>query len=186
MEALENFFTEEIATSVIEGSASEEIKSIIESVYKKVFRKNVAYSCKQCFTDAFFEAYNLWKTNNELFNKLFICEYALKYGVVLSIFGDTETMAVRTNLTNELAEFHLRSNPNCIIEFESYPSDYLDRLEVEPVEPVQELPLDIPERQLLIDNDLTTIELVKAFGDLTKISGIGVAKATLIYDYLAS
>ncbi|RKD96779.1 helix-hairpin-helix domain-containing protein [Marinifilum flexuosum] len=47
-----------------------------------------------------------------------------------------------------------------------------------------ELPLDFPSRDLLIENDLTTIEAVKAFGDLTEIEGIGPKKAEEILEAL--
>lgn len=47
-----------------------------------------------------------------------------------------------------------------------------------------ELPLDFPMRDLLIENELSTLEEVRAFGDLTEISGIGKAKAAEIAEAL--
>jgi len=47
-----------------------------------------------------------------------------------------------------------------------------------------ELPLDFPNREILIENNLDTIEKVKEFGDLTDINGIGPKSAANILEAL--
>lgn len=61
----------------------------------------------------------------------------------------------------------------------------LPKKEAKPEPPKDgELPLDFPMRDLLIENELSTIAEVKEFGDLTSIGGIGPAKATEIAEAL--
>ena len=138
MEELKNFFTEEIAESFINGTATEEVKVLLISIYKKVFRKDVSNGCNQCTTDAFFELYNLYKSNEELFVKRFTCLYALKAGAVLMIFGDTDTICTKDNVTDELAELHLSANPECISQFERYPDNYQEIIAEKAVATVEE------------------------------------------------
>jgi hypothetical protein len=130
MTEFNKFFTDEIAKSVIEETATEEVKEIIVGIYKKVFRKDLLISCKQCFADGFFELYNFWKSNEALFLELFDCEYSLRAGVLLQLFGDTSDMATKDNITNALAEKHLKENPACIQWFEKAPEDWYERTEV--------------------------------------------------------
>lgn len=192
MEKLENLFMPEINESIINNSVSEDIKTIIKSVYKAVFRKEVNETCVNCFTDAYFELYHLYKSNTEKFNNLFYCNYTLESGAVLMIFSDASTIATKDNLTDDLAELHLHENPNCINQFSSYPEDWKERVEkrfaiVEPVVMIEEtsdLPEDLPARQKLIDAGYDTMEKVKACTDFADIKGIGAATAKQITDYL--
>jgi len=48
-----------------------------------------------------------------------------------------------------------------------------------------EFPEDMPARQLLIDNKITTFEQLKGVNDLTTIKGIGGATAKEIIDFIA-
>ena len=195
MKNLENFFTPEIIESVINNSVSEDIKLIIKSVYKAVLRKEINETCSNCFTDAFFELYNLYQRDVQKFNALFESEYSLEYGAVLSLFSDVSTIATKDNITNELAELHLHANPNCISQFSAYPEDWEERVEkrfsVAEVKVVEltpdtstDLPEDLPARQKLIDAGFDTLEKVKACTDFADIKGISNTTAKQITDYL--
>lgn len=123
------FFTEEISNTIVNQTVSEEIKEVVKSIYRKVFRKEMNASCSNCFTDAYFELYNLWKSDIAKFTALFTCEYQLKFGEVLSEFGSSENIATRVNMTNELALMYLSINKGNARLFEVLPDNWEDQLE---------------------------------------------------------
>ncbi|MFZ4412448.1 MAG: hypothetical protein ACOYOV_05130 [Bacteroidales bacterium] len=187
MESLDSIFREKIAESIINNTISEEIKQIIKAIYKKVFRKEINETCSSCFADAYFELYNLMKSDNQKLIALINCEYELRYGAVLCLFSDTSSLATRNNLTNELAELHLKENPNCIDQFEVFPEDWKERIKPEP-EPVvsSNIPDGFPSKAKLIAAGFDTIEKLKSCMDLTSITGIGEVTAQQITDALAA
>ena len=118
------FFTEEISNTIVNQTVSEEIKEVVKSIYRKVFRKEMNASCSNCFTDAYFELYNLWKSDIAKFTALFTCEYQLKFGEVLSEFGSSDNIATRVNMTNDLAIMYLSINKWNARLFEDLPEDW--------------------------------------------------------------
>ena len=231
------FFTEEVSDSIIKQTVSEEIKEVVKSIYRKVFRKEMNATCSNCFTDAYFELYNLWKSDIKKFTALFNCEYQLKFGEVLSEFGSPDNIATSVNMTNELAVHYLSVNKGNARLFEVLPEDWEQQVKdyedskiviaipevveetpvIEPevpvidivpetiVEPLEEVkteseqsidstpivetadvPLDFPAKEILFSNGLDTIEKIKECPDITAITGIGIATAKLINDYLAA
>ena len=189
MENFKKFFTEKLAEKIILATVSDEVKYLIRSIYKKVFRKEINETCNSCFTDAFFELYNLYKADKEKFSELFECEYEMRYGAMLSEFSNTETICTRNNVTNKLAEHHLRINPACIDQFEVFPEDWMERIAVAEEGTGEKgtiLPEGFPARQKLIDSGFDTIEKLKACTDLLAITGIGEVSAAQISEALTN
>lgn len=49
------------------------------------------------------------------------CRYQLKPGALLQAFGDSSKICTNKNITDELAEWHLKNNPGCINLFAKVP-----------------------------------------------------------------
>ncbi len=167
------FFTQEIAESISNNTVSDEIKEVIKSIYRKVFRKEMNSSCSNCFTDSFFELYNLWKSDLSKFPALFNCEYQLRFGEVLSQFGSSDNIGTRVNMTDALAVMYLSINKNNARLFEVLPDDWESQVKdyeaskiVEPVTPeeIDEVKVDVelpevldevPMNPIIVDVDTT-------------------------------
>ena len=50
-----------------------------------------------------------------------LSNYQLKAGVLLQAFGDASKVMTNDNITDELAEFHLKTNPSCARFFSVMP-----------------------------------------------------------------
>lgn len=87
----------------------------IETVYRQITGKNVRKSCGTCLIEALLEI------NTKL--KMPPCRYRLKLGQRLTSFGNFRMNATNLNLTDELAEWHLRVNPTCRSRFEIIPGE---------------------------------------------------------------
>jgi len=48
-------------------------------------------------------------------------KYALKAGVLLQAFSDASRVMTNKNITDELAEWHLKHNPGCVVYFAVMP-----------------------------------------------------------------
>lgn len=84
-------------------------KRKIRTVYKELTGKNINGSCVTCYIEALLDiAKYFGKFNTE---EMAHCRYALKAGVLLQAFGDTSKTCTNANLTDELAEWHLKNNP---------------------------------------------------------------------------
>jgi hypothetical protein len=64
------------------------------------------------------------------------CDYLLKRGAVLQAFSDTSKVCTNGNITNALAEWHLRNNPACARLFAKIPAGA-------PITPVSASPIRI-------------------------------------------
>ena len=53
-------------------------------------------------------------------------KYVLKAGVILQAFSDASKTMTFKNITDELAEWHLKNNPNCVKLFAVIPGEYGD------------------------------------------------------------
>jgi len=53
-------------------------------------------------------------------------KYVLKAGVLLQAFSDASKTCTSKNITDELAEWHLKNNPNNIKYFAVLPGDFSD------------------------------------------------------------
>lgn len=84
-------------------------KSGIETLYFEVFKKKLTKGCSSCWFDAYIE---LTSKSIKRMMEQKECKYALRAGALLQdVAGDNDKMASNANLTNELAEYHLKSNP---------------------------------------------------------------------------
>jgi len=101
--------------------ATTEEKKKLRIVYAKVMRKNIRENCINCLHDAYVELSLFYKQDSKKFEALQNCDYELPNGVVLQIFGEPNKMMSAQNITNELAEYHLKKNPNCEKYFTKMP-----------------------------------------------------------------
>ena len=86
------------------------------------FRKT---SCADCYRDAYIEVYNYLKKTGKMEER----KYKLRRGVLLRPeFGSSEFYSAKS-ITDEKAEELLRKNPTLIESFESYPSDWKERID---------------------------------------------------------
>ena len=90
-------------------------KNEIVSLSKHFLHRTVGVGgCSNCVYDAYFELITL---KNYTMSK-----YKLRSGALLrDINGDSSKMLSNANMTDELAEYHLRTNPKCIKFFEIMP-----------------------------------------------------------------
>lgn len=117
-------FSREYCSNV--KSQTKERKQKIASAYRQCFGKPMNVGCGTCYIEAIFEIKKYMEKKP--------CKYRLKPGVLLQAFGDESKNATNLNLTDELAEFHLRTNPGCAKYFAIIPVVKLDSdLEIVPV-----------------------------------------------------
>ena len=95
-------------------------KSFIESNYERILAKRFSNrGCGQCYRDAFIEMY-LYAAKNGIKD---MGKFIMKREVVRTING---TVYSRNNITDEVAIKLLKSYPQRIDDFESYPEDWED------------------------------------------------------------
>lgn len=83
------------------------------------FLKTSPSNCQNCLIDSYIL---LNKLKMEEVIKKETCKYKLLAGVVLfDVHGDSDKMMTNSNITDELAEYHLKENPKCVKMFEKYP-----------------------------------------------------------------
>ena len=115
------------------GKSSAEIRALIKgnkafrqtlaTLYVRVFKKRLNTDCSNCWLDAFVLLMRTSKKQLEAMkNRLF----ELKAGALLIDVerGENSKMATQHNLTDELALYHLRTNPKCIRLFTKYPANW--------------------------------------------------------------
>ncbi len=114
-------FVDDIARRAIQKQLDPDETDAIVRLYNAVMHSPMPKTCSNCVSDAYFELYNLWKRDQQHFEDLYNCQYRLRGGVLLQAFGDKSKNCTNKNLTNELAEYHLRFNPGCRKLFERIP-----------------------------------------------------------------
>jgi hypothetical protein len=102
----------------VNGNVTKERKYKIAAAYKRLTGENLRISCGTCFIEAIFKIKKIMERVP--------CNYRLKPGALLRAFGDESKTCTNANLTDELAEYHLRTNPGCIKLF-SVPSEPIIR-----------------------------------------------------------
>lgn len=101
-------------------------RTYIETLYRKLLNKTIRrIGCGDCYRDAFIEIFTYLKKIGTMPTKP---NYILKPGVVIHPKGTNQFYA-NANIPDEIAEKHLAEFPNAIVDFQSYPSDYLARVE---------------------------------------------------------
>lgn len=109
------------------GEYSQEQKRDIENLYKQVFRESFTpTSCSNCYHDAVDKMWAYIRKHGDVMPER---EFILKHGAVINVgeFGSGR-FYIRHTLTDDLALEYLRKNPAGIREFETYPSDWKERL----------------------------------------------------------
>jgi len=100
----------------------------IFKTYKQIFNKYWKESCASCYFDCYAYLYGLLKNDKDLVfieNKL----YDIRPGALLMGFpkGGSEKNCTNNNITNELAEWHLKNNPGVEKYFTRMPADWRER-----------------------------------------------------------
>jgi hypothetical protein len=95
-----------------------QFKNEIVSLSKHFLNKIVGNGgCSSCVFDAYFELLNLKDLPMET-------NYRLRAGVILrDVNGDSSKMMSNANITDDLAKYHLESNPKCAKFFEKMPTE---------------------------------------------------------------
>lgn len=126
-------------------SQTKEKKQKIASAYRQLFGKPMNEGCGTCYVEAIFEIKKFMEKEP--------CKYRLKPGVLLQAFGDESKNATNINLTDELAEYHLRTNPGCAKYFAIIPVVEPEKeLEIIPAETInsetiaEDIPVVEPEK----------------------------------------
>lgn len=105
----------EFARAFINGERNDERRAVIRAAYKQLTGFDLRRSCGTCYIEAIFKILNTMERKP--------CRYRLKKGAVLFAFGDADRTATCNNLTDELAEWHLRHTRGCAMFFDNLPLD---------------------------------------------------------------
>lgn len=118
---------------VNKGRGSAEVRTLIresisfrrqlEELYERYFHRRMNKGCTSCWLDAYalLMRYDIQKLSAMVDRK-----FELKAGALLIDVkeGRNDLMATHHNLTDELALYHLRTNPKCIRHFSKYPENW--------------------------------------------------------------
>ena len=86
------------------------LRGEIDFLAEKFLNKKIS-GCINCYTDAYFELLTLDKKMAIEKQK---CVFRLRAGALIKdVNGDRSKMMSNHNITNELALYHLRTNPHC-------------------------------------------------------------------------
>lgn len=137
----------------IDTGFSNQDKVSVSSLYKGVLGKLITNAgCNDCYRDALIEVYNYLKREGKMKEK---CDYSLKNGVVLQIFGTSEVYT-NANLTNEVAEKYLMVFPKAADSlFAHTPNDLEERLAKD----------EKPKEEAVALNDALLLELAQKLAD---------------------
>lgn len=101
----------------------ESFRQEIESIYVATTHRKLNKGCNDCWLDAFIL---LTRTDINKLESMGTRQFELKTGALLIDVecGDNAKLASHHNLTDELALYHLATNPKCIKKFAKYPENY--------------------------------------------------------------
>lgn len=105
------------------ADTSSEFRVATETLYRQATGNALNKNCTECWVDA----YAVLATMDESkFEAISTRQFDLKAGALLIdvVKGDNSKMCTRVNLTDELALYHLKTNPNCIKMFSKYPDNW--------------------------------------------------------------
>jgi len=91
----------------------------------EVLKKQLNNTCSTCCYEAYYEIINFDLTKLKQMKE---CNYILKKGVLLTEFGKPQFNCNANNLTDKLAEYHLKRDPFLHIRFDKIPSDFKTKL----------------------------------------------------------
>lgn len=102
------------------GAFSDAERTEIIFLYKEILGRPLKEcNCKNRFSDALIEIYSYLKKYQRMKEK---CDYRLKAGVVIQIFGKAEVYT-NDNLTNKVAKAYLKRYPTATSLFEVIPEE---------------------------------------------------------------
>lgn len=95
----------------------------VETLYVCIFHRPLNKRCSDCWLDAFLL---LRRTPTDYLMAIKQRQFELRYGALLIdvVDHDDRKMVSAHNLTDELALYHLRTNPRCIDKFTRYPDNW--------------------------------------------------------------
>ncbi len=127
------------ARDYVNGNQTEERKQKIAAAYFQCFGERMRIGCKTCYIESIFLIKRKMESKH--------CRYRLKPGALLQAFGDASKTCTNHNLTDELAEYHLRTNPGVAHLFSIIPPrlEPAKELEIVPAEPIKNEPIKEPE-----------------------------------------
>lgn len=133
-----------------------ERKAIINRAYREIHGRPLRANCNTCYIEAVMQLIKFTTTDMKG------CKYELKKGVVLQVFGDPTKAVTNANLTDELAEWHLKNNPSCRKFFVTIPNT--PRVEPEKVigkEPVMDIVNPEPQEKEPEEAPVESVEAVE-------------------------
>lgn len=100
-----------------------EFRGQLERLYERYFHRKLNKGCTSCWLDAYVL---LMRYDINKLTQMADRQFELKAGALLVdvVSGANELMASHHNLTDELALYHLRTNPKCIKHFAKYPENW--------------------------------------------------------------
>lgn len=117
----------EFARDFINGNRTPERKKIIRETYYNLTKERLRLNCDTCYIEAIFKILHIMDKKP--------CRYRLKKGALLQGFGDASKTCTNDNLTDELAEWHLRNTRGAAAYFAIMPEpEIMEELEIIPTE----------------------------------------------------
>ncbi len=106
--------------------SNNDLRSELETLCRYFLNRSIS-GCQNCYMDAYIELSNL---NIQKVMEKQKCDFKLRAGALLrDVAGrDPKKNCTNANLTNELALYHLKTNPGCRKYFEKVPGDLSERL----------------------------------------------------------
>ena len=103
-----------------------QFKQEVETLYKHYFSKPLR-GCQNCFCDGYHELINL---KQERIMEKSKCEFKLRAGALLQDRRSNQDKyrCTNVNLTNDLALYHLKTNPSCEKLFDKMPADWKEQV----------------------------------------------------------
>lgn len=99
-----------------------EFRKVTERLYQDAYHTKLNKSCGDCWFDAYIV---LMRTDTEKLQEMKDRLFDLRAGaLLLDPKGDKSKTVTRLNLTDKLALYHLRHNPDCIKLFSKYPDNW--------------------------------------------------------------
>jgi hypothetical protein len=96
-----------------ESERTPERKNKIKAAYKELTGEIIRTTCSTCLIEYIFKIRSKMEKTT--------CRYQLKPGALLQAFGDPSKICTNKNITDELAEWHLKNNPGVISLFSKVP-----------------------------------------------------------------
>ena len=105
------------------ASESSDFRVETEMLYRKVNGSALNKTCSECWVDAYVV---IMKSDPDEVEKKLKRKFDLKAGALLidQKTGDNSKTCSMHNITDELALYHLRTNPKCIRYFSRYPDNW--------------------------------------------------------------